>query len=269
MLNTFELGQTLPSTKLLKISWSEIDAKEILLFLMQIKTDDNKFSVVETVIKNVKSDFNPLDIDVDYDLVVAEKNIIASWKKSLNRTPEWLINCGDNSGSSCATNQYVIINTSFWSLTKRTISNINQSAISNLRWENLLDQGLITVFFNTLNGTPIDSYLNLLPGIKINKPTDPIRLLSTFDGWYTDLNFTNEWDFENDVLEQTITLYANWIFDENFIGSATTTKQGLVTLSNSYDFSELETNTKVITEANSKSIIQNIIDDFEEALDEI
>ena len=33
----------------------------------------------------------------------------------------------------------------------------------------------------------------------------------TLEGWYTDLNFTNKWDFKNDVLTaETLTLYAKW-----------------------------------------------------------
>jgi len=43
-------------------------------------------------------------------------------------------------------------------------------------------------------------------------PDDPIKEGYTFEGWYSDPNFSEEslWDFENDVVEGEITLYAKW-----------------------------------------------------------
>jgi uncharacterized repeat protein (TIGR02543 family) len=43
------------------------------------------------------------------------------------------------------------------------------------------------------------------------RPEDPERENYNFNGWFTDnITFTNEWDFENDVVTQDITLYAKW-----------------------------------------------------------
>ena len=34
-----------------------------------------------------------------------------------------------------------------------------------------------------------------------------------FDGWYQDIDKTEPWDFQNDVVQQNMTLYAKWILD--------------------------------------------------------
>ena len=55
------------------------------------------------------------------------------------------------------------------------------------------------------------AYFSVGKDTLINKIDDPIRNGYTFEGWYTDTNFTTEWDFENDsVKEDDITLYAKW-----------------------------------------------------------
>ena len=65
---------------------------------------------------------------------------------------------------------------------------------------------------------PIKQYYNYETGAK-KVIFDPETLVKdviqksgyTLEGWYTDLNFTNKWDFKNDVLTaETLTLYAKW-----------------------------------------------------------
>ena len=43
------------------------------------------------------------------------------------------------------------------------------------------------------------------------KPDDPTRDRYNFGGWYTENTYENKWDFESDVVEGTVTLYAKWI----------------------------------------------------------
>ena len=47
-------------------------------------------------------------------------------------------------------------------------------------------------------------------GEKIIKPEDPIREGYHLEGWYTDINLTKEWDFENDTVSENMSLYAKW-----------------------------------------------------------
>lgn len=49
-------------------------------------------------------------------------------------------------------------------------------------------------------------YRNML----VPKPKDPTRDGYVFDGWYTDSEYTAEWDFENDLVPGDMTLYAKW-----------------------------------------------------------
>lgn len=46
---------------------------------------------------------------------------------------------------------------------------------------------------------------------KISKPTDPTRSGYNFAGWYKERSLSNAWNFNSDVLEENITLYAKWI----------------------------------------------------------
>ena len=70
-------------------------------------------------------------------------------------------------------------------------------------------------------------------------------------------------------MAEEITLYANWSFDESLLDMATTTTRGAVILSDAESVVQLEYNDDVITEFSLKSIMQEIIDDFDEALDEV
>ena len=281
MTNNFSLGQVLPTTKYLKISWTQTSAMNFLLAEMNVRTNNDAFSLVQTKIESVESDFNPndvdpedgpnpVDIDIDYDLVIAEKNIIASWKKSLNRSPEWLVNCGINSGESCLLKKFVIVNTLSWSLAKRTISSITSTAISSLTWEDLsLPETIAQVHFNSTGGTYIGYYGNVIIGSTITKPDDPVKENFDFVSWYTDLTFTTEWDFDVDIVTNSMTLYAKWDFDESNLGMATYDSEGVVILSSALSLTGLQDNEKVIVEKGLKNIWQEVIDDLEEALDEV
>ena len=43
------------------------------------------------------------------------------------------------------------------------------------------------------------------------RPAEPTRNGRTFAGWYFDTEYTERWDFENDKVEDNMTLYAKWI----------------------------------------------------------
>ncbi len=65
------------------------------------------------------------------------------------------------------------------------------------------------VHFETNGGSQIDSQ-SVLYGEKITKPQDPVREGYWFTGWYRDVNRTEPWDFEKDVVQGNMTLYAGW-----------------------------------------------------------
>ena len=48
-------------------------------------------------------------------------------------------------------------------------------------------------------------------GALVGRPEDPKRMGRTFGGWYFDEECTERWDFENDTVEDNMTLYAKWL----------------------------------------------------------
>ena len=66
-----------------------------------------------------------------------------------------------------------------------------------------------TVRFMTNGGSKIEN--QIVPyGEKISRPEDPVREGMHFAGWYSDINLTDPWDFETDVVETNMSLYAKW-----------------------------------------------------------
>lgn len=59
-------------------------------------------------------------------------------------------------------------------------------------------------------------------GEKIVRPEDPVRKGFKFAGWYTDINLSDEWDFEQDVVQSNMSLYAKWEKTENIESSLDT-----------------------------------------------
>ena len=65
-----------------------------------------------------------------------------------------------------------------------------------------------TVKFDTNGGNEIASQ-TVTSNIKAAEPTKPTKDGYLFDGWYTDGEFTSEYDFDTKVTKN-ITLYAKW-----------------------------------------------------------
>jgi len=66
-----------------------------------------------------------------------------------------------------------------------------------------------TVQFNSLGGTTVESQKHMY-GELITVPNPPTREGYLFDGWYLDQNTTRPWNLENDVVTESMTLYAGW-----------------------------------------------------------
>ena len=64
------------------------------------------------------------------------------------------------------------------------------------------------------HGSAIANLTNVTAGSKITAPTAPTASGYLFRGWYKEAGCTNEWDFENDVMTETMTLYAKWVSDK-------------------------------------------------------
>ena len=66
-----------------------------------------------------------------------------------------------------------------------------------------------TVSFESNGGTDVPSQ-TVHYGDKVKKPADPTRKGYHLEGWYSNLDRTEKWDFDTDVVKGNLTLYANW-----------------------------------------------------------
>jgi uncharacterized repeat protein (TIGR02543 family) len=70
-----------------------------------------------------------------------------------------------------------------------------------------------SVVFYSLGGTPVEAAINIAPGSPIDAPPDPELPGYSFKGWYTDTDYTEQWDFFDPVTSDMI-LYALWEEDD-------------------------------------------------------
>lgn len=66
-----------------------------------------------------------------------------------------------------------------------------------------------TVSFKTFTDMKIPSQRMFING-KVKRPMNPARTGAVFDGWYRDEKLTEKWDFDNDRVRKSMTLYAKW-----------------------------------------------------------
>ena len=67
-----------------------------------------------------------------------------------------------------------------------------------------------TVTFNSMGGSDVPSYTDVIPGSKINKPTDPTREGYKFFDWYTEPELITPFYFAGTEINSNTTLYARW-----------------------------------------------------------
>ena len=60
------------------------------------------------------------------------------------------------------------------------------------------------------HGTAPGVYTGIHAGDIIPRPTDPTAEGYRFAGWYKDAAYTEPWDFDNDTVQESLTLYAKW-----------------------------------------------------------
>jgi len=73
------------------------------------------------------------------------------------------------------------------------------------------DNSINVLFFTGQSGSNVPASHNLAPNSKITEPEEPVRSGFRFDGWFKDVNYTDEWDFVVDTVGETsLVLYAKW-----------------------------------------------------------
>jgi len=103
------------------------------------------------------------------------------------------------------------------------------------------------VTFNTNGGSTLSSQM-VDYNTKVAKPSDPIKLGYTFNGWYKEAALTNRWDFTNEVVTEPTTLYAKWQIVKHEVTSNT---NGGGTLSSPH-------NSMVYFESNGGDLLGNL-----------
>ncbi len=71
------------------------------------------------------------------------------------------------------------------------------------------DVVIFTVSFNSNEGSAVPSQ-TVKKGETTTKPDDPQRSQYVFVAWYKEVELTNEWKFDIDVVTADVTLYAKW-----------------------------------------------------------
>lgn len=69
------------------------------------------------------------------------------------------------------------------------------------------DQCVVT--FETDGGTELES-VNVRSGELLTRPEDPTKDGFHVEGWYSDVDLTQPWDFENEPVVSNMTLYVKW-----------------------------------------------------------
>ena len=69
--------------------------------------------------------------------------------------------------------------------------------------------GECIIRFDPNGGSQVDE-IRVPYGEKIPRPDDPTREGKYFAGWFTDIERTHPWDFDNDTVDGNMTLYAGW-----------------------------------------------------------
>ncbi|MDG5817063.1 InlB B-repeat-containing protein [Chitinispirillales bacterium ANBcel5] len=86
----------------------------------------------------------------------------------------------------------------------------NENIILHARWTEESDTDSFTVTFD-LNYDSVVTTQSVTAGTLLEKPTEPQKREGyTFDGWYSDQNMDEKWDFEEGVITSDTTLFAYW-----------------------------------------------------------
>ncbi|WP_419017574.1 InlB B-repeat-containing protein [Eubacterium callanderi] len=75
------------------------------------------------------------------------------------------------------------------------------------KWSKILSY---TVTFDSQGGSPVPPITGIGPGSAITEPENPTYENFIFKGWYKEAECLTPWDFNQDTINNNITLYANW-----------------------------------------------------------
>lgn len=72
------------------------------------------------------------------------------------------------------------------------------------------DDTFNVIFYTGQQASYVDTYFDVKEGSMIEEPEAPTRPNFAFEGWFKDVNYSSEWNFEGDEVSSSIVLYAKW-----------------------------------------------------------
>ncbi len=175
----FEVNDVLPATTQLRVHFNG-GVNAILEGMFGLKSDNNNFEFITEYNDEI---FGFHDGEIYLDIWNNDEEI---WVSPFNGT----------------THNYMDIDTSTWSESKRTISNVGDSPFT---WEDVAPSGY-TISFNSNGGT---TFSDIEEATELPTLPTPTKENHSFLGWYYDSGFTNE-AVADDPLTTDVILYAKW-----------------------------------------------------------
>lgn len=92
---------------------------------------------------------------------------------------------------------------------RRNANDLQSLYIDTIKVERLRD---CTVSYDENGGSEVEDATVQIHD-PVYDPGMPYKEGFVLDGWYTDKTFTKKWDFDNDTVENDMTLYAKWVVE--------------------------------------------------------
>lgn len=72
------------------------------------------------------------------------------------------------------------------------------------------DSRFNVIFYVGANASYVDTYFDVKENTKIDEPEEPSRTGYFFSGWFKNIERTEAWSFDQDVVTESLVLYAKW-----------------------------------------------------------
>ena len=136
---------------------------------------------------------------------------------------------------------------------RRNANDLQSIFIDTVSVEKLRD---CTITYEENGGTSVDDAVVQIHDLLFD-PGTPFKDGFVFDGWFIDSSFSKKWDFDNDTVENDMTLYAKWSVE-------------VITEKETEDFDDFDTDTNIeVEEIISNGKAPNLLDADKVVIDKV